>query len=193
MRTFISAVLLGAALLAPASPAIAGDTLFKSVSSGTNAMVAFGPDEASQHELTALLASSDTAAGAVKFYGLSDTTNRFAITTASTSGAFVVYFANAGQTVSTNDIVVYQYRNRRILGTTVASGALTGQVTLATALGEAGTTNDTLFKLTQMGQATIGTTPLNLAGFTIAVIPIGSPFAAVVTCATNGNITATRK
>lgn len=180
-------------LMALVFAAHAAETKFASTSSGTSATVTFGPDPYTQQEVTAVLASSDSAAGVVRYYALTSSTNKFAVTTASTSGAQIVYFANSGQTVNTNDVVVYWHASGRVVGTTVASGAQTGQVTLATGIGETGTTNDRVYKLSQVGQHTIGTTALNIAGYTVLTVPQDSPLYAQVTCGTNGNITVTKR
>lgn len=196
MKSKLSISIIVAAILAVVLSAFtvnAGESKFASTSSGTSAAVVFGPDPVAQRTVTAVLASSDTAAGAVKLYTLANPTNRFVISTLSTSGAQVVYFGNVNQSVATNDIVVYCHRDGSVDATTVATNVATNGVTLAAGISSAGATNDVICKLTQAAQMTIGTTPLNLAGFTVLVIPVNSPLYGVVTGATNENITVTRQ
>lgn len=182
--------IMSAIFFAVVSPAVAGESKYATATN--TAAVTFGADPTSQQEVTAILAKSDKATAAVKLYARGGA-GKALINVASTSGAQVVYFANASLAFNTNDLVVYQHGDGTLLATTVASGVTTGGVTLATGLTRAGSTVDRIYEVTQQGQLDIGTTALNVAGYVVFVGPADSPIYATADGNTNVTLTVTKQ
>jgi hypothetical protein len=170
----------------------AAESKYSSTSAGATIAVTFGSDPGAQQEVTAILAKSDKPTAAVKLYARGGG-GKQAINVASTSGAQVVYFANASLAVNTNDTVVYQHSDGTLLATTVASGVTTGGVTLTTGLTKAGTTEDTICEVTQAGEISVGTTALNAAGQVLFVAPANSPLYVTLDSGTNAALTVTKR
>ena len=186
MKSKINIGIVAALLCTAASPAFAGESKFAQATN--TAAIVFGANPTEQQEVTAILAKSDKSTAAVKLYARGGA-GKALVNVASTSGAQVVYFANDSLAFNTNDLVVYQHGDGTLLATTVASGVMTGGVTLATGLTKAGSTADRIYEVTQQGEITIGTTALNVAGYTVFVGPADSPL--YVTADGNTNVTLT--
>lgn len=189
MNKFILSVLAITLSVFAASTATAAETKYATATN--TARITFGPDRTSGGEITAVLAKSDKSTAAVKFYTTGGA-GKLPITTASTSGALTVFFTNTGNAITTNDVVAYVHENGTVLGTTV-SGNTSTSATLATGITLAGTTNDSIIEVTQQGQIDIGTTALQLAGYTIFAVPPGAPAMLVGDGNTNIVLTATKK
>jgi hypothetical protein len=171
MKKFI--LLLTAFIFAmlAAFSATAAETKF--VSSTGTVYLAFGPDQFSGQEITAVLAKSDSTGGAVKYYTVGGAGKK-AITSASTSGAVAVNFVNTGNLITTNDFVVYWHASGAVVGGLVTANTATS-ATINVGISTTGTTNDAIYEVTQRGEINTGTTALNLAGFTVFAVPPGSP------------------
>ena len=160
------------------TPLFAQDSKF---GTGTNlAEVLFSANPYGKRTITSAYAASDKTGSLLKFYGRTGVGKLYP-TAAPTNGAQVISVNNTGNLITTNDIVVYQYgdggTNSSGLSSfkTTLSANSTGTITLATGIGQTGSTNDMVYKMGQQFQATVGTTPLNTAGYLIYAAPTDSP------------------
>lgn len=194
MKKILKMVIMLAALLWFLPVAFAQDSEYNT---HTNlAEVLFAPNPYGKREITAISAKADKATSAVKLYARGGA-GKFYPTSAPTNGATVISVANTGNLLTTNDIVAYCYGNGGTNGaacykTTVSANTAT-TITLATGIGQTGSTNDAIYELTQQYQLDVGTTALNLAGFLVFGTPGDSPIYGTLDANTSAVLSVTSK
>lgn len=183
----VYSILLGFAV---ASVAL-GATKFDATTDGSDAELVFGPKLGNQ-SVTAISAISDAAGKLAKVY-VRDAAGFYNPSAAATSTAVVVSVANTGNALLvTNDVVVIVYADGSVQKTTISDNTATS-ITLADGLTSALTTSDKIYEMTQVYQATVGTTLVTPEGNPIVDVPADSPVFISLSAATNGNISATVK
>jgi hypothetical protein len=178
------AMVLALVLLRPA-PAAAGESKYATVADGitTGPAITFAPLSSGQRTLTGINARTTGTSGIVNIYARGGA-GRVPVTAAATNGAVVIPVSNTGSVLTTNDVVTYVHASGRLLQTTISDCTATN-VTLASGLAEAGTTGDAIYELTQQYLIAIGTSPLNINGYSVFVSPSDSPIYLTLSGGTN--------
>lgn len=188
MKRFSIAMLSMVIVLALSLVAGAFESKWATTAAGATIANTYGPSAAG-FMVKNLYATSDKAASLVKFYAKGGG-EKLAITTASTSGAQVVYCSNADQSFTNSDVVIYKHANGTLLATTISS-VTTGTITLATGITLAGTTEDVIYEVTEQNRLACGATTVNPASGYIWAVPGDSPLYITLDSGTNGLLSTT--
>ena len=152
------------------------------------AEIIFAPNPYGQRVITSILASSDVGTGAVKLYGRSG--SKVLASEAETNGQFTITVAD-NLAITNADTIVYVYSDGATPLVTTAGVCTATSIKLGTAISQAGTTADAIYEIAQQGELKIGTTALNLAGYTVWASPGDSPVYITVNANTAAVLTAT--
>lgn len=168
----------------------------KYASGTTSAALTFGPRHGRQ-VIKSVYAATDLAGGVVKFYAIGGA-GKLAPTAVPTNAADVIYVANTGNLLTTNDVVVYVHANGTLDKTTVSANT-SSNCTLAAGITVAGAAGDYIYEQTQQGQILVGlagtavgtSDVLNASGDVFAV-PGDSPCYVVLDGTSNAVLQVTR-
>lgn len=171
------------------SVAAFGATKFDATTDGSDAELVFGVARGNQ-SVTAISATSDAAGKLLKVY-TRDNAGWYSATEARDAAATSIGISNTGNLLTTNDIIVIQYSDGSAEKNVVSANTATS-ITV-TAISAALTTSDKIFEMSQVYQATVGTTTVTPEGNPIVDVPVDSPVFISLSAATNANVSATVK
>lgn len=180
--------LISLMIVACVSACMAGEKSMSSTATNLAVSVAFNPQE-TPIKVNSLYAKGGDAAANLELY--QRTGSPETVTATPTNGATVIYVDNADSQFASSDSVVYVYSDRADPLFTTLSAATTTNITLATAIGQAGNAADKVYEVTA-DTIFIGTTAFNPAGGGLIYVTGGdSPFVAKVTETATNSLLAT--